>query len=110
LGCVVALVRMHRLLLVSGTTGLAIAGSRVASNPLDFVWVCLLIAFGVLLWVSDVCRVVDERSVLLARDTKVSYSKATSDYLRGADFLKIVVALVCVVVLLVAATLLWIYL
>ncbi|SMY02527.1 hypothetical protein BAUR920_03537 [Brevibacterium aurantiacum] len=99
----VAAVRVHRMLLVLGTVGLAISGSRVADQPANFTWICVLLAFGSILWLSDLCREIDDRALQLSRDTKVKYSKAASDYLSGADLVKIVVALVGIAVLVVLA-------
>jgi hypothetical protein len=79
-----AVVRSHRLLLILSTVGLGVAGSRVAADFQDLVWVCLLLGFAALLWLADACQQMDDRARELARSTNVPIQQTVADYLRGA--------------------------
>lgn len=85
----VGVVRSHRILLVLSTVGLGVAGSKVADDYRDPAWVWLLCACALLLWLSDVCRQVDDMSRELVKSAKVTYAKAATDFLRGSDAAKV---------------------
>lgn len=99
----VGVVRSHRILLVLSTVGLGVAGSKVADNYRDPAWVWLLCACALLLWLSDVCRQVDDMSRELVRSAKVPYAQATSDFLRGSDAAKVSIGSAVFFVLLIGA-------
>lgn len=95
----------HRVLLVASTVGLGIAGSKVADDYREPAWVWLVCACALLLWLSDVCRQLDDVSRALVRSAKVSHDKAARDFLRGSDAVKVGVGSAAVGVLILAAVL-----
>jgi hypothetical protein len=72
-------VRAHRVLLVLATLGLAIAGSRVATD-LKAVGNWLIVAGAtIFLYFADWCREVDEAAALLRVRTREDRARARTD-------------------------------
>ena len=58
---------LHRALFVLATTGVAISGSRIASDPGEHHSWLFALGFGLLLFAADVLKSVEESAVALSR-------------------------------------------
>ena len=77
--------RLHRALFVMATTGVAIAGSRVASDSSEVSSWLLVAGFGLLLFGADSLRSVEEAAVELARTANQPLSPTRADVFRSSD-------------------------
>lgn len=59
--------KLHRALLVMATTGVAVSGSRVASEPHVVSSWLFVVGFGLMLFSADLLKSVEEAAVELAR-------------------------------------------
>src|SRR5690606_24334071 len=70
---------IHRVLLVLSSVTVGVVGSRVASDPSAWQPWTLLVASGLLLFVSDLARHIDERARTIAVTTKSPIAAARRD-------------------------------
>jgi len=75
----IAAIRANRALLVLSTVGLGVAGARLAVDLTSIPWWLAVASAALLLWLSDVFRVIDSRANELSHSGRVPYRQAAID-------------------------------
>ena len=98
-------VRFNRAVFVFGAVGLSVAGSRVASDPWEYVSWFIVLASVDLLVVADVGREIDQVASVLANSSGVEITRARRDVVRARAPRWLPWGLVAAALLVVAAVL-----
>ena len=85
LSVVSRIAEFHRAIFVMATAGVAISGSRVASEPGDLSSWLFVVGFSLGLFSADLLRSVEEAAVQLARSSATRLSLTRIDFFKSSD-------------------------
>ena len=86
---------LHRAVLVLSTAGVAVSASTVAENTGRVSGWTLVVGFGLLLFVADLLRAMEDRAIDLSRTSMVPLGRTRADVL-ASEGLKLPVGLLLV--------------